>query len=616
MGTTWDSGNKSASITLYRNALNAASSASPSTWKSVKGTSSQSSGKFVIEFYVSGFVQSSNGIVVGFGNSTATLASYAGSDSNSFSYQPDNGATNGITGGWAGGPDRSGVVVQLAIDLGAKLVWGRNDLQLNWNNNGAADPATGTGGYTYGVTGALFPMGSVFDGVGGDNISINAGFFTFFGSLPSGFSAWDTGAVTVGGIGGTSGPTTWNPSDKDSHVALSGGNLAATQSEAGNFDGVRSTSYYTGGQVYWENIVTNQSDAPGRGWLSGVASSATAVTHNFPGGDLTSSGVQTGDERLWFMNGGSSGLTILGTSVANGDVIAFAMDVNKGLIWAKDVTQSGNWNGNALADPVTGVGGMGIQVHDDNVYIMWSGEHVSSINPVATLNVGATLFVGTKPTGYIAWDAPATLTTAWSPIDKGSTITLSNSNLTATAGGTPNAIRSTTSHTTGKFYVEFDNLFASNNFTSIGAANATAPVSSIPNTNNSADGFNIGQIYVNGSNLGSWGGSPAPNGGMAIDLTSQLMWWCSNVTASPQAWNGSTSNAPGGAGGISITGLGGAGTPVFIYAILQSAGEAFSVNFGASAFVAAVPAGYIAWDGSSTVLSNLPSAMRRSLRVR
>jgi hypothetical protein len=86
-----------------------------------------------------------------------------------------------------------GDVAQVAVDLGARLFWGRAN-GGQWNGSPTANPATGVGGISMTgaiSTGALFPAVSAFDpGPPADTITINFGATTFSGSIPAGFSAW------------------------------------------------------------------------------------------------------------------------------------------------------------------------------------------------------------------------------------------------------------------------------------------------------------------------------------------------------------------------------------------------------------------------------------------
>lgn len=69
---------------------------------------------------------------------------------------------------------------------------------------------------------------------------------------------------------------TWNPSDKDADVTLSGGNLVATCA-AGQLGSARATIALTSGQWYWETTYTTLADA-GYVMASGIATSAWSLS--------------------------------------------------------------------------------------------------------------------------------------------------------------------------------------------------------------------------------------------------------------------------------------------------------------------------------------------------
>jgi hypothetical protein len=297
-----------------------------------------------------------------------------------------------------------GTVVQIAIDLTNKLIWARTDRSTNWNNSGTADPATGTGGKSYTTTGALFPACSLIDATGLNFVYLNAGAFPFAGSIPSGFTAWDIAATTGTGIGGTHGPTTWDGGTKNSNVALSGGNLVATQNSAsGTWCDVRSTSSMNSGFVYFEFTETAYDGT--NGIIVGLGDSSLGTANGvFPGNDTSShsSGFHLGTGDIYFDNGGNTGQPA-GPAGATGHVIGVACDFNRGLMWAKDITAGGNWNADAAADPVAGTRGAAIPPQDQ--FIFFAGVRTGGSSDAVTLNVGATAFTGTIPTGYSAWDA-------------------------------------------------------------------------------------------------------------------------------------------------------------------------------------------------------------------
>ena len=72
---------------------------------------------------------------------------------------------------------------------------------------------------------------------------------------------------------------TWNPSDKDASVTLSGGNLVASSTSA-SWAAVRSTISKSSGKWYWEYTVT----AIGNGHTQGIGNSSATLA-NYVGQD-------------------------------------------------------------------------------------------------------------------------------------------------------------------------------------------------------------------------------------------------------------------------------------------------------------------------------------------
>jgi hypothetical protein len=400
MACIWDAANKSTSITLYRAATCAASIVSNGTWKGARATVSQSTGKFYLEV-IPGYL-ANNGFLIGFGNSSFNTANYVGSDGNSFGYQAG-GFTQGISGGWQT-MTKMGEVVQIAIDLDAKLVWARTDRSTNWNNSGSANPATGTGGKTYTTTGALFPAISLL-GSSATNTNwgvLNAGAFTFSGSIPSGFSAWDTGSPSGTGIGGTFGPTTWNAATKNANVTLTSPNLQASQASLNNLWGaVYSTSNYNSGFTYFEMTMLAYDN--NNGFIFGVSDTTAGSANNtYVGIGSFAVGYQAGLNLIYTQSASNTGEpTWQGGLVPN--TFGCAVDFNRGLMWVKNLNADpGLWNNDAAGDPVAGTRGAAIPPGD--LYIAWSGVSSGAADTVL-LNVGLSPFVGTAPSGYSAWDA-------------------------------------------------------------------------------------------------------------------------------------------------------------------------------------------------------------------
>jgi len=200
-----------------------------------------------------------------------------------------------------------------------------------------------------------------------------------------------------------------------------------------------------------------------------------------------------------------------------------------------------------------------------------------------------------------AFPRVACATTTWNPSDKTTGMVLSNSNLTAYAGGTGGnkGVRSTASRTSGKLYFEIkvDTNNSSGAWSGVTVGTAFAPDVVTGDATHGA-----GVIWVTG-NTNSYTTSGTSLGALAasndilcfaIDIGGQLIWFRKNGGN----WNGSgTANPATGIGGISLASListWGSGT---FYAFTSTAQgfEQSTANFGWAAFSFAVPSGFVAW---------------------
>jgi hypothetical protein len=194
------------------------------------------------------------------------------------------------------------------------------------------------------------------------------------------------------------------------------------------------------------------------------------------------------------------------------------------------------------------------------------------------------------PVTYATWDA-ATVTA----------VTLSGGGLVATNTGTTSTdqgvkVIAASGKTTGKYYFEVtctlvDPLGINGPNRSIGIGTTGSTYTGMGNSATTGCAVYIsGNIWVSGSNTSTniGGLSTGVTVGVAADITGRLAWFRSSLSSN---WNGSGSNSPGGAGGkvipagtiIPFCTFGGSGGTV---------GQVFTANFGASAFVGAVPAGF------------------------
>lgn len=186
--TTWNPADLS-NVTLTNTNLTGTVTAI-GTAGGVRGTTSKASGKWYWTYTLNNAAwNGTDGL--GLMQSVVSLTSQIGGGLTSIGYRPSSGAVrfNGLTIGTAA---VAGANAQLdfAIDFGAALVWIRVN-GGNWNNNVAADPATGAGGFSFAgfTAGNYFPAFTFSTTVtAGDGAVINMYNTT---GVPNGFGKWD-----------------------------------------------------------------------------------------------------------------------------------------------------------------------------------------------------------------------------------------------------------------------------------------------------------------------------------------------------------------------------------------------------------------------------------------
>lgn len=219
-----------------------------------------------------------------------------------------------------------------------------------------------------------------------------------------------TAALTV--------PLRFDPSNKGADIALSNANLTATLS-VGATEQVIVNKGWTSGKFYFEASETKTGTGTNRVGQIGIAQLTTA---GFKAG-TTSSGRALGQsaDSFGFNDTGTydsgAGVNISAGGPAFANTMGIAYDVGAGRIWIKNVTTGGNWNGNATYDPGTGVGGIDVTGGQTSnlitgaathpiyaaIGISLSGTFTGSI--AMTINLGGTSFVGTIPTGFVAYNS-------------------------------------------------------------------------------------------------------------------------------------------------------------------------------------------------------------------
>lgn len=186
----WNPSDKSSGITLsVGNTV--ATTADASAIYSVRGTTSRSTGKYMVSF--SNVVLTDLDGFVGVGDGTVPLGTASGNQGwaalfpggagvsayffNKFNYYQD-------------GPviTTSPFTLDICVDFGGLLAWVRVN-GGNWNGSGGANPATGSGGHPVDTSTAKFPMVALHGTGATATINTNPS------SPPSGFVAWDSAPV-------------------------------------------------------------------------------------------------------------------------------------------------------------------------------------------------------------------------------------------------------------------------------------------------------------------------------------------------------------------------------------------------------------------------------------
>lgn len=190
--TTWNSADKSASLTLSGGDLVVTRSGASGAQAAVRGIAGKSSGKWYFEITYTDITTDQDDASFGVGNSSASLSGYVGSDANGWGctktgagsttpQKANSGSKSNFadTATWA-----DGSVFMVALDISAGKVW----FGVNGTWFGSGNPGSGTNEAYSGLTGTLYPM--VSTARQNDIFTGNFGTSSFSYSAPSGFTGW------------------------------------------------------------------------------------------------------------------------------------------------------------------------------------------------------------------------------------------------------------------------------------------------------------------------------------------------------------------------------------------------------------------------------------------
>lgn len=180
-----------------------------------------------------------------------------------------------------------------------------------------------------------------------------------------------------------------------SQATLSNGNLTVTHSSTSTGGG-RSTFLKTTGKYFFE--VTATSTAGINDAIGILTSTGTYSNIVVDGTNCTV--VDRGNNGSIYSDGGNTGKQ-LGT-IISGNIICVAIDLDARLGWFRK--SGGSWNGDATADPATGIGGVAIGAGSFSPVIAFGGTGAASGNNM-TANFGQSTYVYPAPAGFGNWTA-------------------------------------------------------------------------------------------------------------------------------------------------------------------------------------------------------------------
>lgn len=524
---------------------------------------------------------------------------------------------DGTNTGTGLGASTTNDIFMVAIDYTNGRVWfGRNG---SWYNSG--NPAADTNPSYTGISVnyiAAVAFGS------GSSVTINLGSSSYAYTIPSGFSSHpspitsytlsnlkdSTGAAPVSvptaaykektasnfSVVPTVVYTSLGSATADKNSNINTSNNTATLGSVGVQNYLyRSSTPFSSGKYYAEATINTITTNTSRKVAFGIEPATTDFTANSMafGGSSNGYGLYANDSTTSncatiALSGSYTSYT--GMLVA-GDKIMIAVDRDNGRIWfgRNGTWLSGNPSTNTSPSYSSGMTGS-----------YYFGGMLSVTGDQVTWNFGQNAFNYTIPTGFTTLSSSPTPTLGTALTDKNANGTLSNGNLTWTAGSNHyNNIRSTIYKTTGKLYCEFTVVSVPDQ-TIFGIAPYSFDCTTDNDTNCPAvnGGYairNDAMKYYNSSSGSAYGVSFTQGDivGMAVDLDNGKIYWSKNGV-----WMNNANPVSG--TGYAFNGISGS---FYVVMSLYPSGKSATVNFGSTAFAYAPPSGFIGWTsgvGSTT----------------
>jgi hypothetical protein len=243
-----------------------------------------------------------------------------------------------------------------------------------------------------------FPLADV-NAFGSDGVFVTTG---------SGSDGSGSGSDGTGSSGGSGVTNTLDPDHLGNGGVLSNGNLTLS-STSGTWHSAHALLGATAGSYYVEATINKIGAGVGLGLCNGVEN-----MNGFVGNDA--SGILAYDEVSpsvasgIFTNNAFVTAGVVATSghfpLVAGDTIGMAVNLTAQMVWFYNA-QTGLWNNDVIANqnPVGNIGGISIQSLIEAGYqdIVYPAVSVMSTNDQISVNLGATTFVHTAPTGYASW---------------------------------------------------------------------------------------------------------------------------------------------------------------------------------------------------------------------
>lgn len=195
------------------------------------------------------------------------------------------------------------------------------------------------------------------------------------------------------------------------------------------------------------------------------------------------------------------------------------------------------------------------------------------------------------PFGYFS-SGPAETDVTWNPSDKGSNVSLTNTNHSAASSSSAfSAVRATVGKSSGKYYFEI--VFPASSSTRGGIADSTFVVASNylggaaksagqNGSQNNNDGFTLSQSGTLGiADLDVMGFAVDMNGGYCYISKNNVWQYSSDPVAGTNPW---------------ISGL--SGNTIFPACSVYNVGYTYTLRTLAASFTGTLPTGYLSWGSS------------------